>query len=129
MNNDIVFKIIKRGVIVSLILIGISFFLFKKPISIINGYIFGSFISILSFKLLHNTINKVVFMSPGKASAHSIIHYTIRYIIYFMVLAIAALAPYLNLLATILGLLLVKNVIIVSTILDKNFGKRQYHND
>ncbi len=125
MNNDIVFKIIKRGVFVSLIFIGISFFLFKKPMPIINGYIFGSFISILSFKLLHNTINKVISMPPGKASAHSMIHYTIRYIIYFMVLSIAALAPYLNLIATILGLFMVKNIIIVSTILDKDFGKRQ----
>ncbi len=121
MNNDIVFKIIKRSLMVSLIFIGLSFFLFKDPMPVINGYIFGGITSILNFKLLHNTINRAIFMAPHKANMHSTIRYTVRYIIYFIVLIIAALAPYLNFVATVLGLFLVKNIILGSAILDKDF--------
>jgi len=121
MNNDIVFKVIKRSVFFSLIFIGLCFFLFKEPMPIINGYIFGGITSILNFKLLHNTINKAICMAPHKANMHSTIRYTVRYIIYFIVLIIAALAPYLNFISTIIGLFLVKNIILGSAILDKEF--------
>lgn len=123
MNNDIVFKVIKRVAIVSLLIIGISFFLFKEPKPIIYGYIFGAIISILGFKLLDNTINKAVSMTPGKATAYSTVHYILRYFIYFIVLAVAALADYLNFPAAILGLLSVKFVIIGSAIIDKDFQR------
>lgn len=122
MNNDLVFKIVKRTAIVSLFIIGIMAFAFKEPKPIILGYIFGVIISILAFKLLHNTINKSVEMTPGKASAYTMVHYFLRYTIYFVVLGTAAIANYLNFPATILGLLVLKFVILGSGILDKNFG-------
>ncbi|WMM24243.1 ATP synthase subunit I [Tissierella sp. MB52-C2] len=123
MNNDIVFKVTKRVAIISLLIIGISFFLFKEPKPIIYGYIFGAIISILGFKLLNNTINKAVDMTPGKATAYSTVHYMLRYLIYFIVLAVAALADYLNFPAAILGLLSVKFIIIGSAIFDKDFQR------
>jgi multisubunit Na+/H+ antiporter MnhE subunit len=123
MNNDIVFKVTKRVAIISLLIIGISFFLFKEPKPIIYGYIFGAIISILGFKLLNNTINKAVNMTPGKATAYSAVHYMLRYLIYFIVLAVAALADYLNFPAAILGLLSVKFIIIGSAIFDKDFQR------
>lgn len=123
MNNDIVMKIIKRVLVVSLLLIGISFFIFKDYKSVIYGYIFGMLISILGFKLLHTTINRAVEMSPKKAMAYSTVHYMLRYLIYFVVLSVAALADYLNFLATILGLMMVKFTIIASGVFDKDFNK------
>lgn len=123
MNNHIVFKVTKRVVMVSLVIIGISFFLFKEPKPIVYGYIFGGIISILGFKLLDTTINKAVNMTPNKASVYSTVHYMLRYLIYFIVLAVAALADYLNFPATIAGLLSVKFVIVVSGIFDKNFQR------
>lgn len=123
MNNDIVFKVTKRVAIISLLIIGISFFLFKEPKPIIYGYIFGAIISILGFKLLNNTINKAVGMTPGKATAYSTVHYMLRYLIYFIVLAVAALADYLNFPAAILGLLSVKFIIIGSAVFDKDFQR------
>lgn len=122
MNNDIVFKIIKRCIFISLVFIATSLYLFKAPMPIVNGYIFGGIISILNFKLLHNTINRVIFMAPEKANMHSRIHYAIRYMIYFIVLTIGALAPYLNFITTIFGVFIVKIVIIGSTVFDKDFG-------
>lgn len=123
MNNNLVFKVVKRTVIISLLIIGISAFIFKEPKSIILGYLFGTIISILGFKLLHNTINKAVNMSPGKATAYSTAHYMLRYFIYFIVLGVAALADYLNFPAAILGLLIVKFVILGSGVFDKDFQR------
>ncbi|MBU5255658.1 ATP synthase subunit I [Tissierella praeacuta] len=123
MNNDLVFKVAKRVMILSLLLIGISVFVFKEPKPIILGYVFGAIISILSFKLLHNTINKAVEMSPDKASAYSTLQYMLRYLIYFIVLAVAALADYLSFPATVLGLLMVKFVILLSGIFDEDFKR------
>lgn len=123
MNNDLVWKVVKRIAIVSLFLIGIMIFAFKEPKPIILGYAFGTTISILGFKLLHNTINKAVIMSPGKASGYSTVHYIARYIIYFLVLGISALADYLNFPATVLGLMMSKFVIIGSAVFDTEFQK------
>lgn len=121
MNNDLVFKVAKRVSILSLFIIGISAFAFKEPKPIVIGYIFGAIISILGFKLLHNTINKAVEMTPSRASGYSMVHYFLRYIIYFVVLGVAALADYMNFPATILGLIMVKIVIMLSGIFDKDF--------
>ena len=90
---------------------GVSF-LFKNPKPIVLGYIFGVIISMLGFKLLDNTINKAIKMTPEKANAYTVVHYMLRYLIYFVVLSISAIADYLNFLATILGILIIKFVII-----------------
>ena len=123
MNNDLVFKIAKRTAIISLFIIGIMAFIFKNSKPIILGYIFGAIISVLGFKLLDNTINKAVEMTPSRASGYSMVHYLLRYIIYAIVLGSAAIADYLNFPATLLGLLMVKFVILGSGIWDKNFLK------
>lgn len=123
MNNDLIFNIGKRVIILVLLISGIFALVFPEPKAIILGLIFGSIISILSLKLIDNTISKAVKMPPGRARGHSITHYFARYIIYFFVLLVAAKAEYLNLLSTIGGLLTVKFVIIFSTIFDKNFHR------
>ena len=119
MNNDLVFKIARRTAIISLFIIGIMAFIFREAKPIVLGYIFGTIISILGFKLLDNTINKAVEMTPGRANAYSVVHYILRYIIYAVVLGISALANYLNFPATLLGLLMVKIIIFGSSILNK----------
>lgn len=123
MNKDLVLSVIKKIAISSLLIIGITAFVFKEPKPIILGYTFGSIISVLGFKLLHNTINRAITMSPGKANAYSMSRYMIRYIIYAIVLSVSALADYLNFPATILGLMMVKFVILISAVFDKGFQR------
>lgn len=120
-NNDIIIKIYKRVLLISLFIIVLTLIIFSKPYPIVLGYIFGVIICMLMLKLLDNTINKAIRMSPAKASGYSIFHYFLRYFIYFIVLSVAAIADYLNFLATVIGLLMVKLVIFTSTIFDKNF--------
>jgi len=121
LNNNVFAIVVKRTLILSLFIIGAFAFIFKNPKPILLGFVFGTIISILGFKLLHNTINRAVEMTPSRASAYSMVHYFLRYIIYFVVLGVAALADYMNFPATILGLLMIKIVILGSGILDKNF--------
>lgn len=121
MNNDIIMKIYKRVLVVSLFIIGFAFIIFSEPKPIILAYIFGVTISMLSLKLLDTTINRAVNMTPARASIYSSLHYFLRYIIYFLVLSVAAIADYLNFPATVVGLLMVKFIIYISTIFDKNF--------
>lgn len=123
MNNDLVFKILKRTTILSFFIIGFSMFLFKNPKPIMLGYIFGTLISMLGFKLLNNTINKAVLMEPSRASRYSTLHYFLRYFIYFIVLTISILADYLNFPATMLGLLTVKIVIVATALFDYRSNK------
>ncbi len=125
MNKDLVFSIIKRVIISSLFIVGIMFFVFKESKAIILGYIFGSLISILGFKLLHNTIEKAVTMPPGRANAYSTAHYMARFTIYGIVLGVAALADYLNFLSAILGLIMVKLVILLSAVFDKGYKDKK----
>lgn len=123
MNNKLVFKVAKRAIILLLLIVGIFAFIFENPKPIMMGLIFGTLISILNFKLLDNTISKAIKMQPNSATIFTIGHYFARYIIYFIVLFVAAKADYLNLIATIAGLFIVKFVILGSNIIDKDFTK------
>lgn len=123
MNNDIIMRIYKRTLVASLFIIGFMFFLFTEPKPMVLGYIFGVIISMMGLKLIDITVNRAVKMNPERASGYTILHYSLRYFIYFIVLSIAAIADYLNFPATILGLLMVKFIIIISNIFDKDFIK------
>jgi multisubunit Na+/H+ antiporter MnhE subunit len=90
----------------------------KNPKTFVLGFIFGMCISVLGFKLLDNTIQRAITMQPAKANGYATAHYFLRYLIYFIVLVIAALADYLSFSATVLGLFMVKIVIIASTVYD-----------
>lgn len=117
-DDRLVPQVIKRVTIVTLITIGILFFITKNPKPYVLGLIFGSLISILSFRLMDISTKKIVGMAPQKASNYATGQYFIRYSIYFAVLVIAALADYLNILTTFLGLIMVKIVIFSDTIYD-----------
>ncbi|NLW23204.1 MAG: hypothetical protein GXY88_08155 [Tissierellia bacterium] len=124
MNKDLVFKIIRRTLIASLFILGIFLLLFPNPKPIVSGFIFGTIISILAFKLLHNTVNKSVLMTPSRARAYTIAHYMGRFAMYFVVLMLAAIANYLNFAATAVGLVMVRIVITGSLFFDKDFLKK-----
>lgn len=127
-NEKIIFTIIKTTLIYSLFIIGIMLLGLKNPKPYILGFLFGMLISILGFKLLHSTIQKSVTMDPSKAYGYSIAHYFLRYLIYFIVLTISAIANYLSFSSTVLGLFMVKIAIITLTIYDsikKNINKYQ----
>lgn len=121
MNKDLLFKVSKVVVALSLFIVGFMAFLFKNPKSIILGYIFGVLINILSFYLINDSANKLIMMEPSKAKRRAHSNYLFRYLIYFIVLLISALADYLNIFATFFGLNMIKIAIYILIIIDKDF--------
>ncbi len=123
MNKDLIVKIFKRTILWSLLFVALMFFLIKDYKSYILGYIFGMLISMTNFLLLKQSVEKSVRMEPSRASRYASGQYLIRFLISGLVLVIAASADYLNFFTSFLGLLIVKLVITVSNIVDKNFLK------
>lgn len=120
-KEDIAYKIIRRTLIVSILIVGLMLLLAENFKEISLGFIFGSIISVLNFLLLNNSVKKSVKMTPDKAGKYAGSQYLIRMSIYGVVLIIGAKANYLNFFTLCLGLLVVKIVIRFSAILDKSF--------
>lgn len=117
-KDNLVKQIIRRDVSIVLVIIGMLYIGFKNPKPYILGMIFGTSIGILNFLLLSNTVKKAILMEPAKAYGYTMGNYIVRYTIYFVVLLIAALADYINLVTTVLGLLMIKIVIVFGALLD-----------
>ncbi len=110
-------NIFRRVIIISIFILLIMFIFIDNNEPIIKGYLFGLLVGMLTFKLLVNSSKKASNMNPASAETYAKRQYGIRMSIYFTVLLISALADYLNILATFLGLIMVKIVILISTIL------------
>ncbi len=116
-------KIIKIDLIILSVLIIISFVFLENPLIWAKGYIFGGLIGILNFMLLAKTMEKSVTMHPAKARSYASVHYFIRYAIVGVVIIIALKADYLNALAVIIGLLLIKFIILFTNL----FNNKEYY--
>lgn len=124
MNKDLLFKISRSVVLLSLFIIGLMALLFKESKALIMGYIFGALMSILSLYLINDSINRFVAMEPAIAARKARKGYFIRFVIYAAVLIISALADYLNIFTALLGLTMVKNCILLLNFIDKDFYKK-----
>ncbi len=115
-------SIIKAMILVNLVVMVVSFIVFENPLSVIVGMLFGSGIGILNFMQLANTLQRAVWMDPEKAKVFATSRYFIRFIITGIVLYIAIMAPYMNTLATVFGILAIKGVIYATQL----FNDKQY---
>ena len=116
------FAIIKKLIAIDLIIIGISYVIMSKPIPFILGIIFGSAISVLNFIELANTLTRAITMPQDKAQSFTVIKYFIRYIVTAVVIYVSIVAPYINVVGTIVGLFIIKIIILVTNLLsDKNY--------
>jgi len=122
---EIEIKVAKRVLTIIFVLIIVAFFTADNPKTWVLGYIFGGLIGILNFLHLGKTIERAVTMNPGKAQAYTSSRYMLRYLTTGVVIAISLKADYLNGLATIIGLLLVKFVILsIHLFSSKEYFKR-----
>jgi hypothetical protein len=121
MNKDLVFKVAKVVIVCSIFVMGFMVFLFNAPNPIILGYIFGTSINILSFYLINDSANKLVRMEPARAKSRAQFNYLFRFFIYFIVLVVSAVADYLNIFGTFIGLNMVKIAIYILSVADRNF--------
>lgn len=118
-------KIIKLSSVILVLLSAISLFFFDNPSTWIYGYIFGGAIGILNFMLLAKTIEKAMKMPPARAQMYASTNYFVRFSIMALVLIVSLKADYIHTLATVIGLLLIKFVILVTNLFsDKEYYKR-----
>jgi len=124
-TSQLQFKIIKLSVVILLLLIVVSILFFNNPMVWVYGYLFGGLIGILNFMLLARTIEKAMKMVPSRAQMYASANYFIRFSIMALVLIVSLKADYINTLATLIGLLLIKFVILVTNLFsDKEYYKR-----
>ena len=116
------FTIIKILILIDLIIIGISYVVMSKPLPFVLGILFGSAISVLNFIELANTLSRAITMPGDKAQSFTVIKYFIRYIVTAVVIYVSIIAPYINVVGTIVGLFIIKIIILVTNLLsDKNY--------
>ncbi|WP_077369530.1 ATP synthase subunit I [Anaerosalibacter sp. Marseille-P3206] len=118
LGDKVISKIIKLTIAISIVIVGLLAIFIKDAKNYILGMIFGSSISVLSFILMGITTKRAVHMDSSRAYGYTVRNYFLRYLIYFIVLFVAAVADYLNLFTTILGLFMIKIVILSGAIYD-----------
>ncbi|MFA5523170.1 MAG: ATP synthase subunit I [Tissierellales bacterium] len=104
-------KIIIRALLLALIFSGIILLLFPNPKEYIYGLAFGTSINVLNFKLMAITMEKALHMPQSRIKKYVMGNYSIRYLIYGVMLSISALADYINFYAAAVGILMIKIVI------------------
>lgn len=119
------YKVAKRVIILALLITGILFLTFPNPKSYVYGLIFGTVINLLNFRLMSLTLEKSVKMPPAKITSYVVANYFARYMIYGVVLGVAAIADYISLITTILGIFMVKIIILSDTFYDIMFKKHK----
>lgn len=110
--------IIKRSIILVILISAIILLIFKESKPYLYGIWFGAIINLLNFRLMYLSTKKAMTLSMRGAQSHIVINYLIRYMIYGLVLIIAAKADYINLYTAILGFFIVKIVIISDAFYD-----------
>lgn len=118
-------KVVRRVIIFMLLIIGILFLFFPNPKIYVYGLIFGTIINLLNFRLMSLTLAKSVNMPQSRIIPYVMANYFARYMIYAVVLGIAAMADYISLITTILGILMVKLIILSDTFYDIIFRKHK----
>jgi hypothetical protein len=124
-NREISINQILMGVAIIFILVVCLSFFHRDPIPMILGIVFGLTLSLLNFRLLYIALNKAVKLPTEKAKVYASSRYMIRYIFTAVCLYISIKAPYINILGTILGLIILKLAILLSNSLNtKDLLKR-----
>lgn len=115
-------KIIRFACIEAVVVILFFLFFFENSYPYILGLIFGLAIGILNFLELSRTLNRAVTLPPEKAQAFATRKYFVRYVIYGVVLWVSIKAPYLHVLGTVLGILLIKGALLFTQL----FNDKRY---
>ena len=117
MLGENIFKdIVKRSAIFLIVgiivIIAVTSIKSIDPKPYIYGLAFGVIINVLNFRLMSLSIKKSLKLNLGTAQKYTVGNYLVRYVIYGIVLYIAAVADYIDLLSVIVGFFTVKLIII-----------------
>lgn len=91
----------------------------EEPLKYILGVTYGSLFSILNFKLMFLQVQKAIKMPSAKAQSYLQTRYFLRYLITGVVIYMALINPWLNIIGVFLGLIAVKLSIYLHEFLSK----------
>lgn len=120
---DIQVKVIKIDLMILSTLIVASLVFYENPMNWIRGFAFGGLIGILNFMQLARTMEKAVRMNPGRAQGYASVNYFIRFATMGLVILVSLKADYINAMASIIGLLMIKFIIIFTNL----FNDKEYY--
>jgi hypothetical protein len=100
-------------------------FVGNEPKPFIYALVFGTLISILNFRNLALGLERAVTMDPGSAQMYASSKYVTRFLINGIVIFVSIKADYLNVLGAVLGLLLIKFVIILTSLFHKSIYSKK----
>lgn len=114
----------KYVVIIYFLILGASVLVVKDYMPFAVGLTFGVAISMVNFFELARTVHQSVLMPAKKANGYATRHYFLRFIINAVVIFVSIKAPYINIVGTVIGLLLIKFVIYFTNLFnDKEYFK------
>ena len=119
LGENIFISIVKRALLLFAIGVGAILLLADEPKPYIYGLLFGMVINILNFRLMSLSIKKSVKLGMATAQKYTMGNYLVRYLIYGIVLYIAAVADYIDLLAVVVGFFTVKVIIVSDAFYDQ----------
>jgi len=111
-------RIIICGGLVSLGLMLFSF-LAEDPLAFALGVLFGGAYSILNFRLMQLTFDKAMKMPSARAQKYVQTRYFLRYLITGVVIYVAIINPWVNIIGVLLGLVAVKISVLINTTVSK----------
>ena len=104
-----------------LITLGLLLFSFlgKDPLAFGLGVLFGGAYSILNFRLMQLTFDKAMKMPSARAQKYVQTRYFLRYLITGVVIYVAIINPWVNIIGVLLGLVAVKISVLINTTVSK----------
>ncbi len=94
-------------------------FLTKDPLAFALGVLFGGAYSILNFRLMQLTFDKAMKMPSARAQKYVQTRYFLRYLITGVVIYVAIINPWVNIVGVLLGLIAVKISVLINTTVSK----------
>ncbi|MGL4605990.1 MAG: ATP synthase subunit I [Eubacteriaceae bacterium] len=117
-NLSLETKIMIGGGIITIIMMLFGL-LTENPLNFMLGVLFGGVFSILHFRLMQLTFQKAMAMPPAKAQKYVQTRYFLRFFITGVVIYIAIISPWLNIVGVILGLIAVKISLLINNFYSK----------
>lgn len=127
-NDRYVNGIIYKALILLLFELVIVLLFFENKLSLALGLVIGGGLSIVSFRVIYLNILIAIGKSEEKAKKYMTISYTIRYIVYGLVLAFSALSSLFSIYTCALGLFSIKLAMYINNWITLFYNRKEGSN-
>lgn len=117
--SDVNKALIKSIIILGFIGFGIGAFFVQEILYYGLGVIIGTLTSVVKVIFLEKALDKAVGMKPQDAENYTRLQYSARFFLTIVVIVIAAIAPFINMIGVLVGLVLVHPAVYLTNLLRK----------